>query len=74
MTYGGWSESGGCSAACDGMPNPGDPAWHKVTDSHGCSMWSSAGSSGPLCGAPTFDAGHDSGDAGDGGSLDAAGD
>jgi hypothetical protein len=52
MSYGGWTAtSGSCGAACDGMPWPSDPAWHLVTDSHGCSMWSSQGSTGSLCGS-----------------------
>jgi hypothetical protein len=80
MHYGGWSESnGGCGWVSDGMPWPNDPAWHLVTDSHGCSMWSSAGSTGSLCGSPRFDAGDagdsgGSGDAGDASQPDDAGD
>ena len=63
MNYGGWSseagEAGcGIGKVCDGMPNPGDPAWHLVKDDHGCDVWSSAGSTGPRCGAPP-DAGKD---------------
>jgi hypothetical protein len=58
MHYGGWmSSAGSCGMTCDGMPLPGDPAWHLVTDSHGCMVWSSGGSTGPLCGQ-VLDAGH----------------
>jgi hypothetical protein len=60
MKYGGWSGSGGCETLCDGMPEPHDPAWHLVQDSHGCQTWSSAGSTGPLCGA-VAEAGADGG-------------
>ncbi len=61
MKYGGWSSTPddlACGRVCDGMPGPGDPAWHLVKDEHGCDVWSSAGSTGPKCGAP-FDAGAD---------------
>ncbi|MDP9152567.1 MAG: hypothetical protein M3O36_21800, partial [Myxococcota bacterium] len=64
MQYGGWSDTGSCGMTCDGMPEPGDPAWHQVADSHGCAVWSSQGSTGPLCGQ-AFDAGL-------GGPVDAA--
>ena len=51
MHYGGYSNgSFNCSSICDGMPEPGDPAWHLTKDSHGCAIWSSTGSTGPLCG------------------------
>ena len=59
MHAGGWSEtSGGCGEICDGMPVPSDPAWKLVTDDHGCQVWSSAGATGPRCGAP-IDSGFD---------------
>ena len=60
MAYGGWTSGDelACAKTCDGMPNPGDPAWKIVKDEHGCDVWSSAGSAGPRCGAPT-DAGKD---------------
>lgn len=51
MHFGGFSESGTCAEACDGMPVPSAPGWHQVTDSHGCSTWI-APTSGPICGAP----------------------
>ncbi|GAC1526207.1 MAG: hypothetical protein NVS3B10_24710 [Polyangiales bacterium] len=54
MRYGGWN----CAVVCDGIPIPSDPAWRLVKDEHGCDTWSSAGSTGPLCGAP-FDGGKD---------------
>ena len=57
MHYGGWSgdNAPGCAAVCDGMPEPGDPAWHLVKDSHACDVWSSSGSTGPTCGSVVND-------------------
>lgn len=64
MNYGGWSGTGnaaGCFQTCDGMPFSNDPAWKLVTDEHGCQVWSSAGSTGPLCFYGYPDSGHDTG-------------
>ena len=69
MAYGGWSGSHGCESACDGMPYPSDPAWKIVKDDHGCDTWSSAGSTGPVCGgdAAPPDARSDTSETGDAG-------
>lgn len=67
MTYGGWSESGGCAKSCDGMPVPSTPGWKLVDDEHGCKVWSQP-ASGAKCGQASIpDAGNDAGaeDSGD---------
>lgn len=55
MKYGGWVNTGGCVATCDGMPQPNDPSWSLTTDSHGCSTWTNPKPNGGpgTCGAPT---------------------
>jgi hypothetical protein len=58
MDYGGWSSSGTCAVACDGMPIPSDPGWTKIKDDHGCDVWSNPNTAARKCGAP-FEAGPD---------------